>query len=74
VVGLCDECPRGHLKGDHRMDRNYLAHPQGNANNALLAAAAYNFRPLLAWLRLSLPVVLYILALSNQRACRPGPA
>jgi transposase, IS5 family len=56
------------------MDRNYLAHPQGNANNALLAAAAYNFRPLLAWLRLSLPVVLYILALSNQRACRPGPA
>jgi transposase, IS5 family len=37
----------GHLKEDHRMDRNYLAHGQGDAANATLAAAGYNFRRLL---------------------------
>ena len=63
----------GHLKADHRMDRNYLAHRLDDANNAVLAAAGYNFRRLLAWLRLLLRVVLYILALSDQRACRPSP-
>lgn len=44
----------GHLKEDHRMDRNYLAHRHGDLNNAVLAAAGYNFRLLLRWLRLSL--------------------
>jgi transposase, IS5 family len=38
----------GHLKDDHRMDRNYLAHRLGDANNAVLAAVGYNFRRLLA--------------------------
>jgi IS5 family transposase len=42
----------GHLKSDHRMDRNYLAHRNGDAANAVLAAAGYNFRRLLAWLML----------------------
>lgn len=37
----------GHLKADHRMDRNYLAHQSGNA---VLAAVGYNFRLLLKWL------------------------
>ena len=63
----------GHLKADHRMDCNYLAHRLGDANNAVLAAAGYNFRRLQAWLRLLLRVVLYILALSDQPACRPSP-
>jgi len=40
----------GHLKSDHRMGRNHLAHAQGDAANAVLAAAGYNFRRLLAWL------------------------
>jgi IS5 family transposase len=44
----------GHLKNEHRMRRNYLAHAQGDAINAILAAAAYNFRLLLNWLRLLL--------------------
>ena len=38
----------GHLKSDHRMGRNFLAHAQGDAINAVLAAAGYNFRRLLA--------------------------
>ena len=41
----------GHLKDDHRMGRNHLAHTSGDAINAVLAAAGYNFRRLLAWLR-----------------------
>jgi transposase, IS5 family len=40
----------GHLKADHRMGRNYLAHHAGDAINAILAAVGYNFRLLLAWL------------------------
>ena len=41
----------GHLKSEHRMARNYLWHRQGDA---VLAAAGYNFRLLLRWLRLAL--------------------
>jgi len=44
----------GHIKNGHRMDRNYLAGPQGNA---ILAAAGYNFRLLLNWLRLLLCLI-----------------
>jgi transposase, IS5 family len=40
----------GHLKSEHRMGRNHLAHAAGDAANAVLAAAGYNFRRLLAWL------------------------
>jgi IS5 family transposase len=41
----------GHLKEDHRMGRNYLAHRRGDFNNAILAAVGYNFRRLIRWLR-----------------------
>jgi IS5 family transposase len=44
----------GHLKDDHRMGRNHLAHASGDAINAVLAAAGYNFRRLIQWLRLLL--------------------
>ena len=44
----------GHLKAEHRMGRNHLAHAAGDAANAVPAAAGYNFRRLLAWLRLLL--------------------
>jgi transposase, IS5 family len=40
----------GHLKENHRMGRNHLAHASGDAINAVLAAVGYNFRRLLAWL------------------------
>jgi len=48
----------GHIKNEHRMGRNYLAHEQGDAVNAILAAAGYNFRLLLNWLRLLLRSIL----------------
>lgn len=40
----------GHVKADHRMDRNYLKGRQGDRVNAVLASAGYNFRLLLRWL------------------------
>ena len=59
----------GHLKEDHRMDRNYLAHRHGDFNNAVLAAAGYNFRRLIRWLRILLRVFLaMLLAPPNTRA------
>ena len=48
----------GHLKSDHRMDRNFLAGHAGDAANAVLAAAGYNFRLLLAWLAALLRLLL----------------
>jgi transposase, IS5 family len=48
----------GHLKSEHRMGRNYLWHRQGDAINAVLAAAGYNFRRLLRWLELLLRQIL----------------
>ena len=48
----------GHAKADHRMGQNFLAHREGDAINAVLAAAGYNFRRLLAWLALLLRLVM----------------
>jgi transposase, IS5 family len=48
----------GHLKAEHRMGRNHLAHRAGDAINAMLAAVGYNFRLLLRRLRLFLRVIL----------------
>ena len=56
----------GHLKEHHRMGRNYLAHASGDAINAVLATAGYNFRCLLAWLRLLLPRILIAFSLITQ--------
>jgi transposase, IS5 family len=39
----------GHTKGEHRLGRNFLKGTEGDAANAVLAAAGYNFRRLLAW-------------------------
>jgi IS5 family transposase len=47
----------GHIKNEHRMDRNYLHHRHGDANNAILAAG-YNFWLLIRWLRILLCLVL----------------
>jgi IS5 family transposase len=40
----------GHVKAEHRMDRNYLKGRDGDRANAVLAAAGYNFSLLLRWL------------------------
>jgi transposase, IS5 family len=59
----------GHLKAEHRMGRNHLAGSHGDAANAVLAAAGYNFRLLIAWLGLLLSAILIALAVpkpSNQ--------
>ena len=40
----------GHLKAEHRMDRNHLMGYAGDRANAILAAAGYNFHLLLRWL------------------------
>jgi transposase, IS5 family len=55
----------GHLKSEHRMGRNYLWHRQGDAINAVLAAAGYNFRLLIRWLRLLL--LRFLVALFSLR-------
>jgi IS5 family transposase len=56
----------GHLKDDHRMGRNYLAHSSGDAINAVLAAVGYNFRLLLRWLRLLLFRILIAIVGTSQ--------
>lgn len=60
----------GHLKADHRMGRNHLAHAEGDAINAVLAAVGYNFRRLLAWLALLCALILCTLSArpTHQRA------
>lgn len=40
----------GHMKCEHRMCRDHLAGAAGDAINAVLAAAGYDFRCLLVWL------------------------
>ncbi len=60
----------GPLKEDHRMGRNYLALPTGDAANAVLAAAGYNFRRLIRWLAFWLACALAILAGRNAHSPR----
>jgi len=60
----------GHIKNGHRMDRNYLAGQQGDAINAVLAAAGYNFRLLLNWLRLLLCLIVSAILPRSQAAVK----
>ena len=53
------------------MGRNYLAHRAGDAINAVLAAAGYNFRLLIRWLRFLLPQILAALAPTDQAISAP---
>jgi transposase, IS5 family len=56
----------GHTKSDHRMDRNYLVGSTGDAINAVLAGAGYNFRRIIAWLRRLLRVLCILIAASFE--------
>lgn len=52
----------GHLKAEHRMDRNYLKGRDGDRINAVLAAAGYNFDLLRRWLAALLRALMRLLA------------
>jgi IS5 family transposase len=56
----------GHIKLEHRMERNYLKGRDGDRNNAVLAATGYNFSLLLRWLRLLLRKILRMLGDERQ--------
>jgi len=57
----------GHLKAEHRMDRNHLKGREGDRINAVLAAAGYNFGLLLRWLAELLRALITILLVSEQK-------
>lgn len=61
----------GHMKSDHRMDRNFLFGAHGDAANAVLAVVGYNFRRLLDWLRQLLCALVVVLAAIREN---PTPA
>ena len=58
----------GHAKSEHRMDCNYLKGSQGDAINVALAAAGYNFKRLLAWLRKLLRVWITLMSREIEEA------
>jgi IS5 family transposase len=57
----------GHLKAEHRLDRNYLKGSRGDCANAILAAAGYNFSLLLRWLARLLRALFALLAMPTMR-------
>ena len=57
----------GHVKQEHRMERNYLKGRNGDRANAVLAAAGYNFSLLVRWFEALLcAVIATILRLSRS--------
>ena len=48
----------GHMKAEGHLDRCYLKGTAGDAANAILTAVGHNFRLVLAWLRILLPLIL----------------
>jgi IS5 family transposase len=60
----------GHMKTAGHLGRCHLNGRHGDAANAILTAAGYNFRPVLAWLRrLSL---LILVAALNAKPRQPA--
>jgi transposase, IS5 family len=64
----------GHMKEEGHLGRCYLKGQAGDAANAILTAAGYNFRRILAWLKIPLPIILSVLmaALAPQPALNPA--
>lgn len=54
----------GHLKSDGLLERNHLKGAEGDAVNAILVAAGYNLRLLIAWLK-QLLAFLIVIVLSS---------
>src|SRR5919205_1064143 len=61
----------GHVKGEHRLGRNYLSGSHGDGINAVLAAVGYNFGLLLRWLALLCVLIQLLLTAAPNRAIRP---
>src|SRR5882757_7435792 len=51
----------GHMKAEGHLGRCYLKGRAGDAANAILSAVGYNLRPVLAWLRVLLRIIVYAL-------------
>ena len=64
----------GHIKNGHRMDRNFLAHKQGDAINPILAAAGYNFRLILKWIALLWALFSICVTTNRKTPSDPIPA
>lgn len=64
----------GHLKSDHRMNRNHLAGRHGDAANAILAAVGYNFRLILRWLALLWALIVAAITQGQNRSKNLQPA
>jgi transposase, IS5 family len=62
----------GHLKAEHRMDRNYLKGRDGDRANAVLAAAGFNFALLLRWLARLLRAFFRLLLLPPFALAKPA--
>ena len=60
----------GHMKAEGHLGRCYLKGTAGDAANAILTAVGYNFRRILAWLRILLRLILAAL----RSACAAHPA
>jgi transposase, IS5 family len=57
----------GHMKTDGHLGRCHLKGRRGDAANAILTAAGYNFRLVLAWLRQLLLLILVAILNADQR-------
>jgi IS5 family transposase len=64
----------GHMKEEGHLGRCYLKGHAGDAANAILTAAGYNFRRILAWLRILLRLILSVLmvALAGRPTLHPA--
>ncbi len=62
----------GHMKSDGHLGRNFLRGTEGDAANAILAAAGHNLRLLRAWLAWLLALLLSLLAAACQIARGPS--
>jgi transposase, IS5 family len=64
----------GHMKAEGHLDRCYLKGRAGDAANAVLTAVGYNFRRILAWLRILLRQLLHALwrAFAARAALNPA--
>lgn len=64
----------GHMKSEGHLGRCYLKGHDGDAANAILSAVGYNFRRVLAWLRMLLRVLLTALFahLASQSVFNPA--
>ncbi len=60
----------GHMKAEGHLGRCYLKGTAGDAANAILTAVGYNFRRILAWLRILLRLIL--IALWRALATHPA--